>query len=414
MRLAVTIAAKHLVSRKRQTLVSVGGVAMGVGFAVAMAGMMQGFQEDFVRRVVDNSPHITISDEFRTQPRQPVRLAYPGALVRLRSVKPRDEVRGIKRAGRIVNLLSREPGQWVAPTLQGSAFVRYGSKEVGATVIGVVPEQERRVTKIEEDMIEGTLDDLKTASNGLILGNGLAKKLDVKVNDLVTVVSAKGVILKMKVVGLFRTGIVQIDDAQAYALLKKVQILEKRINVINQIRIRLAEVNRAREIAARIEARFGYKAVSWQEANEAIFGVFVVQNAIMYTTTGAILLVACFGIFNVISTVIYEKYRDIAILKSIGFTRADVQRIFLLEGLVVGAAGSVVGWALGAFLLFLLDRWEFEAAGAIEVTGFPLKHSVWHYALSSALAMMAAVLASYLPARRAAQVKPVDIIRGAA
>ena len=140
--------------------------------------------------------------------------------------------------------MSRDSG--VAPTLQGSAFVRYGSKEVGATVIGVVPEQERRVTKIEEDMIEGTLDDLKTASNGLILGNGLAKKLDVKVNDLVTVVSAKGVILKMKVVGLFRTGIVQIDDAQAYALLKKVQILEKRINVINQIRIRLAEVNRAR------------------------------------------------------------------------------------------------------------------------------------------------------------------------
>ncbi len=278
----------------------------------------------------------------------------------------------------------------------------------------MVPEQERRVTKIEEDMLEGSLSDLKTAANGLILGHGLAKKLDVKVGDLVTVVSAQGVILKMKIVGAFRTGIVQIDDTQAYALLKKVQILEKRTNVINQIRIRLDDVNQARVIAARIEARFGYKAVSWQEANEAIFGVFVIQNAIMYTTTGAILLVACFGIFNVISTVIYEKYQDIAILKSIGFTRADVQRIFLFEGLAVGAAGSVCGWALGGALLFLLDRWEFQMSGAIEITGFNLKHSVWHYALSSALAMSAAVLASYLPARRAARLKPVDIIRGAA
>jgi lipoprotein-releasing system permease protein len=414
MRLAITIAAKHLVSRKRQTLVSMGGVAMGVGFAVAMAGMMEGFQEDFVNRVVDNSPHITISDEFRTQPQQPVRLAMPGALVRLRSVKPREEVRGIKRARRMVSLLSQEPGVWVAPTLQGSAFIRYGSKKIGATVVGVVPEQERKVTKIEDDMEEGSLNDLKTAANGLILGHGLARKLDVKVGDLVTVVSAQGVILKMKVVGTFRTGIVQVDDVQAYALLKKVQILEKRTNVINQIRIRLRNVNQARVVAARVEARFGYKAVSWQEANEAIFGIFVIQNAIMYSTTGAILLVACFGIFNVISTVIYEKYKDIAILKSIGFTRSDVQRIFLLEGLVVGAAGSVIGWGLAGILLFLLDRWEFEAAGAIEVTGFHLKHSIWHYVVSSTLAMSAAVLASYLPARRAARVKPVDIIRGAA
>ena len=128
MALSITIALKHLVSRKRQTVVSVGGVAMGVGFAVAMAAMMEGFQEDFVNRVVDNSPHITISDEFRTQPQQPLRLAMPDALVRLRSVKPREEVRGIKRAGRIVNQLSRQPGLWVAPTLQGSAFIRYGSK----------------------------------------------------------------------------------------------------------------------------------------------------------------------------------------------------------------------------------------------------------------------------------------------
>ena len=414
MALSITIALKHLVSRKRQTVVSVGGVAMGVGFAVAMAAMMEGFQEDFVNRVVDNSPHITISDEFRTQPQQPLRLAMPDALVRLRSVKPREEVRGIKRAGRIVNQLSRQPGLWVAPTLQGSAFIRYGSKKIGATVVGVVPEQERRVTKIEEDMNEGSLDDLKTAANGLIVGHGLARKLDAKVGDLVTVVSAQGVILKMKVVGTFRTGIVQIDDVQAYALLKKVQILEKRTNVINQIRVRLADVDSARIVAERIEARFGYKAVSWQEANEAIFGIFVVQNAIMFSTTGAILLVACFGIFNVISTVIYEKYKDIAILKSIGFTRGDVQRIFLLEGLVVGAIGSVCGWGLAGVLLFLLDRWEFEAAGAIEVTGFFLKHSIWHYVISSALAMTAAVLAAYLPARRAARVKPVDIIRGAA
>ena len=178
--------------------------------------------------------------------------------------------------------------------------------------------------------------------------------------------------------------------------------------------MRLDNVDRAGPMAARIERRFGYKTESWEEANEGVFGIFVIQNAIMYSITGAILIVACFGIFNVISTVIYEKYRDIAILKSIGFAERDIRRIFLIEGVTLGAVGSLAGWALGYGLTLLLASIRFEAAGMVEVQSFILKYSWWHYVITGVAAVSAATLAAYLPARRAAAIKPVDIIRGAA
>ncbi len=130
--------------------------------------------------------------------------------------------------------------------------------------------------------------------------------------------------------------------------------------------------------------------------------MFVIQNAVMYSTTGAILIVACFGIFNIISTVIFEKTRDIAILKSIGFEAGDIRRIFLFEGLAVGLIGSAFGCALGFGLTHLLASVQFDIKAMVETKGFVLKWSIWHYAIASAMAVGSAVLAAYIPARRAA------------
>jgi len=232
--------------------------------------------------------------------------------------------------------------------------------------------------------------------------------------DTVTAVSPAGVILKMKIVGIFRTGLINLDGGVAYALLKKVQVLQKRINVVNQITMRLKDPDAAGKVAAAIERRFRYRTESWQEANEGVLGVFVIQHAIMYATTGAILVVACFGIFNVISTIIFEKTRDIAILKSMGFEESDIRSIFLIEGLAVGILGSLLGWALGYGLLQLLGSVKFNVESFVKLEGFVL-HSTWvHYAIGTVAAMASAAFAAYLPARKAARLRPVDIIRGAA
>ena len=143
-------------------------------------------------------------------------------------------------------------------------------------------------------------------------------------------------------------------------------------------------------------------------------GVFFIQNMIMYSVTSAILIVACFGIFNIISTVIFEKTRDIAIMKSMGFAEGDIRGIFLLEGLALGALGALIGCALGLGLTYILSIIRFKAVGLVEIQQFILKWSVWHYVIASAIAMVSAVAAAYIPSRRAAKVNPVEIVRGAA
>jgi lipoprotein-releasing system permease protein len=132
----------------------------------------------------------------------------------------------------------------------------------------------------------------------------------------------------------------------------------------------------------------------------------------MYTVVGAILLVASFGTYNIISTITHEKTRDIAILKSLGFTEAMVRRIFLIEALVIGLAGTIAGWALGYALSRMLGSIEFKSP-FMDATHLPIYYSFVHYALAALVALSASAIAGYLPARKAARVHPVDIIRGA-
>ena len=147
--------------------------------------------------------------------------------------------------------------------------------------------------------------------------------------------------------GLFHTGAQARDEGEVFVAMKTAQMLAGRPNVINDIRLRLDDPGQARAVATRAEAQLGYKAMSWQEANESIMEVLIIRNVIMYTVVAAILLVAGFGIFNIVSTITHEKARDIAILKSLGFREADMRRLFLVEGLAIGVAGSILGWGVG-------------------------------------------------------------------
>jgi lipoprotein-releasing system permease protein len=412
--LTLDIALAHLRKRKRQTLVSILGVAVGVGFFIAIAAMMQGFQNYFVSQIIDVSPHIVMMDEYRSAPRQPVEELYAGGAIQLRGIKPKDEPRGIRNGRAITAELAKLPGLNVAPSLQSQVFLRYGSRDVSATLIGIDPERERRVTRIEKDLTVGKLDQLRTVANGLILGEGLALKIGVRPGDSVNAVSPIGVIMRMKVVGLFRTGVTTMDNAMAYALLKKAQVLAGRTNVVNQIRMRLDDVTVAERVAVAIEDRFKYRTESWQETNRNVLGIFIIQNGIMYSTTGAIMVVAAFGIFNIIATVVMEKTRDIAILKSIGLDEGDIQQIFLIEGFLVGIVGALVGWAVGYGLTEGLASIRFEIEGFVRTQGFHLSYSLTHYLIAAGVAIAAAMGAAYLPARKAARVNPVDIVRGAA
>ena len=414
MNLIGDIALTHLRGRLRQTTVAIAGVATGVGFAIAMAALMEGSQRDFIETLVDATPHIVIKDDYRRAPLQPVERRYGAGAVALSGVQPKEELRGIRNAKARVAELTGRDGMKVAPILRGQVVMRFGGKDVAASLVGIEPARERLVSNLETDLVAGALEALDRAANGVILGTGLADRLGAALGDTLIVTSPAGTLLRMKVVGLFRSGVVALDNSESYALLKKVQVLQNRPNVVNQIRMRLADSTAARRVALRIEARIGYRTESWEEVNEGILEVLVIRNTIMYTVVGAILLVASFGIFSVISTITHEKSRDIAILKSLGFRARDIRRMFLIESLTLACIGSGLGWALGYGLTRLLGSIEIEVKGLTELTSLPIYISPLHYAIAAGFALTAAGIAGYLPARRAAALDPVDIIRGAA
>jgi lipoprotein-releasing system permease protein len=371
---------------------------------------MEGSQRDFISQLVDSLPHITITDERRSAPRQPAEDAY--ATVEFSGLRTPVTRPGIKNPlATIATVESWLPGS-VAPSVESRAVIRYAGRDTTASITGIDPRREGNVSKLPEQIRDGSLDALYKSSNAIIVGDRLAEKIGARVGNSLTLVSGTGRTLTATVVGLLHSGVSQIDETQAYTLIRTAPILAGQTGLINAIRIRVRDILSARDEAARIEAQTGYKSVSWQEANEDLLSAFEIRNFIMYTVVGAILLVASFGTYNIISTITHEKTRDIAILKSLGFTKATITRIFLIEAMIIGSMGALLGWLLGYFLSLGLGTIEFESP-FIDSTHLPIYYTFSHYLLAAVVALSASAIAGYLPARRASRVHPVEIIRGA-
>jgi lipoprotein-releasing system permease protein len=411
----IAIAFAHLSVRVRQTIVASSGVAVGVGFFLAVSSVMVGSEKDFVSTLIDSAPHIIVRDEKRAPARQPVLDAYPGAAVALRGVRPEDEVRGLKDWEGMLTAARAIPGALAAPSLSGAITIRFAGRTEGVALNGIDPEIQGSLAKIEETLSGGTLRDLERRPDGIIISRPLADRLNAKIGDTLIVSSPAGVLQRMRVLALIQpdalTGFYAGDNT-AYGLLRTAQVLFARPNVVNQVQIKVPNPDDARAIAARLEGRWGYTWESWQERSEDILNLLIVRTVSTYVVVSAILLVASFGIYTAVSTSVNDKRRDIAILRAMGFSRADVQLIFLLEGLAVALAGALLGFMLGTALMEFVGNARLKLSNQ-EIT-LPLDRGAAQYAIAGSVSLISALVAAWLPARRAAQVDPVDILRGAA
>ena len=412
MRLLAAIAIKHLWARKRQSLVSVFGIVMGVAFFLAISSLMQGSEKDFIRRLIDNTPHITVVDSFRNPREQPLHQLYPDAAVQIHSVKPLTETRGIRGFENILQFLRSNFAELVSPVMVGEALVSYAGRDNSITLYGMIPEEINRVTTIKNYLLEGSIDDLIANPDGIIIGQELAKNLSIALGDNITVASPIGQIRTFKILGIFRTGRSDFDERQTFVNIKRVQALLNRSNRANNIIIKLSDPYAARSVAQEIESRIGYKAVSWQEESEDLMNTLSIRNIIMYTVVSGVLIVAAFGIYNIISTVVLEKQRDIAILKAMGFHQNDIVKIFILQGLIVGLVGCMIGIPFGSALMSGLMQFRFKPPGSSEVVQMPIDWGFGQFAIAASFAMLASLIAALLPAYKAAKVQPVQILRG--
>ncbi|MGE0723503.1 MAG: ABC transporter permease [Alphaproteobacteria bacterium] len=414
MRLALDIALAHLTGRPRQSAAAISGIALGAALFVVIAGLLEGFQHYFVAKMVDVAPHIVVKDEQRRPPPQPIFLADASALAVLHGVRPREFVRGIKNVGATLAWLESQPGLTATPVMHVPAFLRYGAMLDAVTLIGIDAASYGRVIALDPDLQSGRLRDLEAVANGVIVGEGIARRLGVARGADVSARSASGIETTLRVVGVFRTGIAHLDDSEGYVPIRRAEALDGRANVVNQIRIRLDAVDRAVEVARRIEQVSGFRSEPWQETHGNVLALFSVFNVVAFTALSALFAVSGAGVYSIVSTVVLEKARDIAILRALGFRPAFVEVMFLAQGVAMGVVGAGLGCAIGLVASEALSAIPLDLHGPVVRTENLLVFD-WsgYYAIAAAAAIATACLGALLPARRAARLDPVVVLRGA-
>jgi lipoprotein-releasing system permease protein len=410
-KLILDIAWTHVTARVRQTLVGMAGVAMGVGFTIMMAGLMEGSQIDFLRQLVDTMPHVTVQDERRAAPPQPADREYGAVQMSgVANVGSRPGIRYPETA--MASLRSWIPGD-VAPQVKTTAIVDHGGGRIGVTLLGIEPRQEIRVSKLATQMREGQISDLSRAPNAIIIGEALAEKLAVKTGNTVSLIGGQGNEISSTVAGIFRSGLKRVDEGQIYALLSTAQLMMGQSGVVNELRLRLNAPSIADKIAKQVEAQTGYKSVSWQEANSDLLSSFAVRDFIVLTVMAAMLLTSSFATYNIISTITHEKRQDIAIMKSLGMREVAVRRIFIIEAAIIGVVGIIAGWLIGYLLCYGWSKITIYNPLTGSTVPLSIYYSLKHYVLVGGISLLCCTGAAFFPARKATRVHPVEIIRGA-
>jgi lipoprotein-releasing system permease protein len=410
------ISTRYFFAHKRQSLVCIAGVTISVTMFIAMLSMMNGFTDKFIVETVESSGHITVHDEPRETETQILErfTPHPDALLAIARTKPREHVKQIKNPTGLIAQLRRMPGiVAAAPEVTGEAIASYGTKNVNLQIFGVEPEQQQRVTTIGEDVTEGDFKRLRTTADGVIMGSGLMKVMGAKLDDTVVLTSNTGGRTNGRIVGVFETGVTPVDYSRAFMLINSAQTLLDKKNVVNRIVLRTDDYTRSEAYAAQIESICGYKTESWQEASANFLKIFKVQTVITYVITGALLIVAAFGVLNILIMAVLERVNDIAILKSFGLSRGDVTLIYLFQGLVIGLIGATLGVGIGKLCVEGLRRLPIKVEGLVKSEGLLMSESVAMYVQAFVAALLVTMFAAMYPARRAAKYDPVEVIRGA-
>ncbi len=405
------LAIRHLISRKKQSALTLAGVALGTMAYVTFAGIMTGFQGFMIDQLVNNDSHVRISSREDLLTEHGMDQDFFANAEHVFWISPPS---GRKDSSRIdhpagwFQRLDRDPRVLAySPQIQAQVLITRGKSSLAGRLIGSDPNRQSRVTNIRQYMKQGDFLALGAGGNRLIAGDGLLNKLGARVGESLNIAVGKGESVLFRVVGSFHLGVVTIDNTTAFASLSDVQNVNQTPSQISDIAIRLTDVALAQQTANEWNDLAPDKVQSWDQANANILSVFAIQDFIRTFITIAIMVVAAFGIYNILNILVNQKRKDIGILRSIGFESNDIVRLFLIQGLILGTLGGALG-LLAGFLL-CLQLTTFKAAGMLDKMMVSFDPKI--YLLGITMAVFASAISSILPARSAGKLKPIEILR---
>lgn len=412
----LNISKTHLLSRKKQTIVAALGVTFGIGAYIIMMSFMTGLNGLLDGLVLNRTPHVHLYNEESPNLLQPINLHddYKDKETFVYSVKPQRKGNKIHNAIPIMEVLKEnELVRGVTPLTRAQGFYLAGSTQLSASLLGVDVIAESELYNLEDYIVQGAALDLATHENGILIGKGVADKLTLEVGDRVQIGTVAGDVYPLKIVGFYQSGLGEIDNIQSYVNIKTAQrILGESNGYITDINLKLHDMSKAPALAKELGSKYEVTATDIQTANAQFETGTAIRNLISYAVSITLLIVAGFGIYNILNMLIYEKMNDIAILKATGFSGKDVKRIFLSQAMMIGLIGGAVGLLLGYGVSVLISRAPFETEALPTIKTMPVNFDPMFYVIGVIFALVSTFFAGYLPARKAQKIDPVEIIRG--
>ncbi len=413
MKYELFIGLRYLQARRRETfislitVISVLGVMIGVMTLNVVMAVMSGFEETLRDRLLGINAHIAI----------------------VRSGEPMQDYEKV-----VEQVKSEDAVVAASPTIYGQVMLTAGTRVSGVVVRGVDPDRVNDVVNVQSFLKEGSLAALETQHPvavedrtvllpGIILGERLANQLGVFQGSAVQVVSplgsptAIGVIPKVRrfvVTGVLRTGMSEIDSTLVFMGLAEAQKFFELPGAVTSIELRVSDVNQSREVAERLQRQLGfpYFAEDWTRLWPNLFSALELEKTVYFLV---LLLMVLIGAFNIVSTlvmVVMEKKKDVAILRSMGATQQSIRRIFLLKGCLIGIVGTISGVILGLLVCGLISQYQFKLPdGVFLISTVPVRIYMSNFVLVACASFVVCLLASIYPARQAAKLDPVEIIR---
>lgn len=403
----IFIAGRYLRARRREavvsviTVISVAGVAAGVMALVIALAVNNGFRNELQKNLLGATSHV---DVLSKEPGNAIE-NWPALIEKFRRIP---HVTG------------------AAPALYTPVFLVGPLLQKGAILKGIDPDAELQISDMLRRLKEGNLGRLKNTSGlpGIVLGAELARDTGMTLNGIIQVVSPHGEMtpfgirpnfLRFRVVGIFQSGFYQYDDNWAFTSLPTAQTALSLGNVVNEIELKLDDLYLAPQIAKQAERMAGPSlvATNWQEQNRQLFNAFKMEKAVTIITIGLIELVGALNILISLVMMVMEKYRDIAVLMSMGARRRQIRNIFMFQGVLIGVAGTVIGLGVGYTLCHFADqyRWIRLDEQVYSLSSVPFQPRVWDAAWIAGAAILVSFLATLYPARNATRIAPAEVLR---
>lgn len=400
------ISQAYVTTRFRLTLVASAGVMIGMAVFIFLNSMMRGFERSSMATVFKTMPHLRVFRDDRVS--HPLHTSDTSEVVLINpKVVPQDN--RLVNPEQIMATLRQHPDVTVVTAeVSVPVFYQNARSQINGTATGIIPDEADQMYHLSSFLVEGSLAGLENIPHGIILGSGLAAKMNVRTGDPVSLVSSRNVTKILRVVGIFETKNAQVDKTKSYIHRSMAQQLwRENRTYITDIGVNVRDpmgAGRYREIFAALS---GYQAEDWETANEQIMAANKMRKSIAGVISLTILLVAGFGIYNILNMTVTQKMNEIAILKAMGFKGKDVIRIFVQQALTIG----VLGVGMGILLALLLVRVLKGVYIGGDIGYFPIGYEPEMFVRGILFGLVVTFLAGYMPARKAARVDPVSIFR---